>query len=149
FAHYQREEAWTWEHQALVRARMISANSQLLRRFNAIRAEVLAKPRDPVKLSTDVREMRQRMREAAKMPPPGQFDLKQGVGGIADIEFMVQYGVLRWAVAHPALLIYPDNIRILESFAAEGLMEIADVRLLSDAYRAYRAIVHRLDLENE
>lgn len=148
FAHYQRFEAWTWEHQALVRARLITGNEKLNLQFQTIRAEILAKPRDPVKLCKEVREMRQRMREAAKPAPLGQFDLKQGVGGITDIEFLVQYGVLRWSITHPALLIYPDNIRILESIAAEDLLDIPSVRLLSDAYRAYRALVHRFDLEN-
>jgi glutamate-ammonia-ligase adenylyltransferase len=77
------------------------------------------------------------------------FDLKQGRGGIADIEFMVQYGVLAWAHAYPYLLVYPDNIRTLEGFAQAGLMALEDSMLLADAYRAYRAAANRLNLQEQ
>lgn len=149
FQHYQMEQAWTWEHQALVRARVVSGNDAMVKAFDQIRHQALSKPRDPLQLRADVSDMRQKMRDSAKIPPKGMFDLKQGVGGMADIEFVVQFGVLCWAQAHPALLTYPDNIRILEGFEQEELMSNEDVRLLSDAYRAYRAVVHRLDLQNE
>jgi glutamate-ammonia-ligase adenylyltransferase len=92
--------------------------------------------------------MREKMRGHLVAGSAGQFDLKQGSGGIADIEFMVQYGVLAWSHDHPALLDWTDNIRLLEGFAAAGLMRREDAQLLSDAYRAFRAQVHRLTLQD-
>src|SRR3569623_1465068 len=123
FADYQRRSAWTWEHQALVRDR------EVLRR--------------------EVREMRQRMRDELGQRDAARFDLKQDAGGIADIEFMVQFAALAWACEHPELLRYTDNIRLLEGVAGAGLMAAADAQLLSDAYRAYRASVHQLTLQDE
>jgi glutamate-ammonia-ligase adenylyltransferase len=78
-----------------------------------------------------------------------KFDLKQDAGGIADIEFMVQYGVLAWAFTHPELLRYTDNIRLLEGLARAGAMTAQDADLLSDIYRVYRAKVHQLTLLKE
>ncbi len=148
FAGYQREDAWTWEHQALVRARVVAGDGDLAARFDAVRREVLSRRRDAEALRREVREMRERMRQALGRKGRG-FDLKQDPGGIADIEFMVQYGVLSGACDHPALLEYTDNIRLLEGLARAGLASESDVRLLSDAYRAYRARVHQLTLQEE
>jgi glutamate-ammonia-ligase adenylyltransferase len=147
FERYQREQAWTWEHQALVRARAVAGDAGVGERFVAIRRDVLSREREPSLLRREVREMRERMREAnTKAHTPEEFDLKQDPGGIADIEFMVQYGVLAWARAHPQLLTYTDNIRILDGFAEEGLLPSAECALLADAYRAYRAAGHRQTL---
>ncbi|HKK13469.1 MAG TPA: bifunctional [glutamate--ammonia ligase]-adenylyl-L-tyrosine phosphorylase/[glutamate--ammonia-ligase] adenylyltransferase [Gammaproteobacteria bacterium] len=148
FGDYQRQDAWTWEHQALVRARPVVGDPALMERFQAVRREVLSRRRDPGTLQKQVREMRERMRRELGGRRRG-FDLKQHRGGIADIEFMVQYGVLLWSCDHPALLEYTDNIRLLEGFARAGLVPESDVRLLSDAYRAYRARVHQLTLQEE
>jgi glutamate-ammonia-ligase adenylyltransferase len=149
FAQYQRHDAWTWEHQALVRARFIAGDPRVAEGFAAIRREVLARPRDPAQLKREVREMRERMRRELGQPQADRFDLKQDAGGIADIEFMVQYGVLAWAHEHPSLLLYTDNIRLLEGFAREGLLAARDAASLSDIYRAYRAKVHQLTLLKE
>jgi len=150
FDRYQREQAWTWEHQALVRARVVAGDAQVRERFDRIRGDVLSRERDPTVLRREVREMRERMREAnTKAHSPDEFDIKQDRGGIADIEFMVQYGALAWAHAHPQLLTYTDNIRILDGFAAEGLLSPADCALLADAYRAYRAVGHRQALQQQ
>jgi len=149
YADYQRKEAWTWEHQALVRARAVAGDAPVATAFDAVRREVLARRRDRAVLRREVREMRQRMRDELGQRDPARFDLKQDPGGIADIEFMVQYGALAWACDHPELLRYTDNIRLLEGFAGAGLMTAADVRLLSDAYRTYRARVHQLTLQDE
>jgi glutamate-ammonia-ligase adenylyltransferase len=148
FSDYQRGDAWTWEHQALVRARVVAGCGRIAQQFGGIRAEVLSVPRDPVILRREVREMRQRMRRELGHPGPDRFDLKQDEGGIADIEFMVQYGVLSWARDHPELLTYTDNIRLLERFAAAGLLTPRDAGLLCDAYRDYRARLHRLALQD-
>ncbi len=149
FAEYQERQAWTWEHQALVRARPVAGDPELWERFRAIRARVLARPRDPATLRAEVRDMRRRMREAHGTPDDESFHLKQDTGGIADIEFIVQYMVLRWAGDHPQLFEYTDNIRILEAAGRAGILAGADVRLLMDAYRAYRARVHRLALQDQ
>jgi glutamate-ammonia-ligase adenylyltransferase len=147
FRHYEEHDAWTWEHQALVRARVVAGDPAIAAAFNAIRSDILSRQRDPEVLRREVREMREKMRAHLGSGKEGQFDLKQDSGGIADIEFMVQYGVLAWAHDHPALLRWTDNIRLLESFAAEELMRPADAQLLCDAYRAFRAQVHRLTLQ--
>lgn len=149
FADYQRTEAWTWEHQALARARVVAGDPAVARAFDELRREILMRPRDPLLLRTEVRDMRERMRTELGSHRPGWFDLKQGRGGIADIEFMVQYSVLLWAHTHPELTRYTDNIRQLDGLAHAGLMARGDVKLLADAYRAYRARVHRLTLQNE
>jgi glutamate-ammonia-ligase adenylyltransferase len=149
---YLLTEAWTWEHQALVRARVVAGSPALQSRFAEIRRELLLMSRDPETLKRDVREMRERMRRelgSGASDPTGKFDLKQDAGGIADIEFMVQYAALRWAARLGDYLDFTDNIRLLEGIADARLMETRDVELLTDAYRAYRARVHALALQEE
>jgi glutamate-ammonia-ligase adenylyltransferase len=143
FEQYQREQAWTWEHQALLRARPIAGDPLVAERFRQIRQEVLSKAREPEKLRNDVREMREKMRASLDRSKGDEFDLKQGRGGIADIEFMVQYLVLRWAHSFPDLLDWTDNIRLLEGLARNGILERETEQLLADAYRAFRAVIHR------
>jgi len=151
FADYQATQAWTWEHQALVRARVVAEQgaNNIAARFEQLRRTILQQPRDEAILRAEVHDMRERMRIALGAHKPGQFDLKQDTGGIADIEFMVQYEALLWAHDQPALLTFTDNIRLLQGFAASGRMAAADVQLLSDAYRVYRAAVHRCALQDE
>ena len=144
---YQRDEAWTWEHQALVRARFVAGDPALGAAFDTVRRTVLTQPRERASLRREVREMRERMRGQLAKGDASQFDLKQAPGGIADIEFMVQYAVLAWAREHPALLDFTDNIRLLQRLADAGLLAQPDAALLSDAYRAYRARLHRLTLQ--
>ena len=149
FERYQRSDAWIWEHQALVRARVVAGDAPVAERFAAIRRDVLGRQRDGAQLRREVREMRERMRAELGQRDATKFDLKQDVGGIADIEFMVQYGVLAWAFTHPELLRYTDNIRLLEGLARAGAMTAQDADLLSDIYRVYRAKVHQLTLLKE
>jgi glutamate-ammonia-ligase adenylyltransferase len=146
---YQLNQAWTWEHQALVRARVVAGDSRLQQAFTALRQEVLALPRDAELLRKDIVDMRERMRESLGRAGEGEFDLKQGVGGIADIEFMVQFAVLRGAHSIPKLCEYTDNIRLLAGLAEHGLLAAEDAAQLSDAYRAYRAEVHRRALQDQ
>ena len=141
-AGYLRESAWTWEQQALVRARVVAGDYALRERFIALRREILLRPREPARLRTEVREMRERMRANLSRDTKTDFDLKQGTGGIADIEFMVQYAALRWAGKLGDYLDYTDNIRLLDGCERTGLMDPRDVRSLTDAYRAYRARMH-------
>lgn len=149
FEEYQRRDAWTWELQALVRARVITGDGTIRQRFEAVRREVLGRKRDPGVLRREVCEMRERMRTELSQAKKGYFDIKQDKGGITDIEFIVQFGVLLWAHNHPELLRWPDNIRLLEEFDRAGLMTKEDVRLMSNAYRAYRSRVHRMALQEE
>lgn len=153
FKEYQDNQAWTWEHQALVRARVTAGDSQLAARFEALRQEVLGRDRNAQKLRTEVVAMREKMRK--HLLPAGDkekntgFDLKQSPGGIVDIEFMVQYAVLTWAHQHPPLAEFTDNIRILESLQTEKLISDADAQALIDAYKAFRSQAHRLSLQEQ
>ena len=147
FSRYQEEEAWTWEHQALVRARFVAGDPRIGQRFDEIRAKVLRLPRNPGELRREVRDMRQRMREELSRPRPGRFDIKHDTGGLADIEFLVQFGVLRWAHDHPELTTYTDNVRLLADFGRLGLMPEKEACLLSQAYQDYRKTIHRLVLQ--
>ncbi|GAB4354093.1 MAG: bifunctional [glutamate--ammonia ligase]-adenylyl-L-tyrosine phosphorylase/[glutamate--ammonia-ligase] adenylyltransferase [Gammaproteobacteria bacterium] len=149
FAEYQKNEAWTWEHQALVRARPVAGDSSLAGRFEAIRAEILGRERAEATLRSEVREMREKMREQLGARQGGWFDLKQDAGGIADIEFLVQYLVLRWAASYPEVYRYTDNIRQLEALAKSGVLSEEEAGTLTDAYRTFRARVHRLKLQEE
>ena len=146
---YQLKKAWLWEHQALVRARVVAGDPQIAEQFAIIRREVLSQPRDKENLRKEVIEMRNRMRKELSKEKKGQFDLKQGAGGIVDIEFMVQYGVLAWANEKSDLLEYTDNIHLLEALATAKLMAKADVKVLSDAYRIFRARLHKMALQEQ
>jgi len=93
--------------------------------------------------------MRARMRTELLNKTRGRFDLKQGLGGIADIEFMVQYSVLRWAHEYPDLLVFTDNVRLLEGLSRNRLLEGAAAEELANAYRAFRAAYHRNALQDQ
>ena len=149
FAAYQAAEAWTWEHQALVRARPVAGDQALSARFSEVRRAVLCRERDPDKLRAEVREMRARMRESLDKSRADRFDLKQGVGGIADIEFMVQYAVLRWAAAYPELTDWTDNVRLIETLARLDLLPGPAARDLTEAYKSLRAAYHRSTLQEQ
>jgi glutamate-ammonia-ligase adenylyltransferase len=146
FAEYQRTDAWTWEHQALARARPIAGDDVVLQRFDGVRREILSRRRDLDALRREVRDMREKMRATQDTSGADAFDLKQGAGGIVDIEFIVQFGVLGWAHAHSDLLTYPDNIRQLEALARAQVLSPDEAHQLSDAYRTYRARQHKLTL---
>jgi glutamate-ammonia-ligase adenylyltransferase len=148
FETYQRESAWTWERQALVRARVVAGDKRIDERFEAIRREVLGKQRDRVKLQDEVLEMREKMRASLDKSTQQQFDLKQGRGGIVDIEFMVQYTVLRWAHDYPDLLVWTDNIRLLETLGRLGLLDGNAAQRLMEIYKVLRAAYHRSALQD-
>ncbi|WP_122689859.1 bifunctional [glutamate--ammonia ligase]-adenylyl-L-tyrosine phosphorylase/[glutamate--ammonia-ligase] adenylyltransferase [Pseudomonas viridiflava] len=161
FARYQDKEAWTWEHQALVRARVLTGSPDVGREVEKVRANVLGRERDLDKLRAEVSEMRAKMRDnlGSRLTAAGRganafessmpFDLKQDAGGIVDIEFMVQYAALAWSREHPGLLQYTDNIRILEGLEEAGLLPDADASLLREAYKAYRSAAHRQALQKQ
>ena len=147
FAAYQREEAWTWEHQALLRSRAVAGSPALRTRYEALRVELLRTAVRRATLREDVRAMRERMRAELSRSKPGEFDLKQDAGGITDVEFMAQYWSLLWAERHAELVTYSDNIRQLESLASIGLVPQPTVDVLTSAYRDYRQRLHHLSLE--
>jgi len=149
FADYQHNSAWTWENQALVRARVVAGDRDIERQFEQIRTGVLARSRAAVKLGQEVCEMRLRMRQELDKSDAERFDLKQGRGGIVDVEFMVQWGVLLWSAEHPELLVYTDNLRLLELFSRAGLMSAEEVEQLTQAYFAIRHRINHLALQEQ
>jgi glutamate-ammonia-ligase adenylyltransferase len=117
--------------------------------FEAARRRVLTSSVHRDTLRADVSEMRGRMRRELSKAGAGQFDIKQDAGGIADIEFLVQYWVLRWAGERAELLTYTDNIRQLEGLAAAGVVDLETAQGLTQAYIGYRTVLHHLSLEAE
>ncbi len=147
FVAYQCTEAWTWEHQALLHSRAVAGSSALMQRFEQAREEVLRGAVRQDRLRADVRDMRERMRRELSRSRAGEFDLKQDRGGLADIEFLAQYWVLRHVREYPPLAMFPDTIRQLESLGSAALVDHAVIDQLVNAYRAYRAVIHRRSLE--
>jgi [glutamine synthetase] adenylyltransferase / [glutamine synthetase]-adenylyl-L-tyrosine phosphorylase len=147
FEQYQHENAWTWEHQALTRARAVAGDAPARAAFERIRREVLTRPRDAGKLRQDVVDMRERMRGALDKSSSERFDVKQGRGGLTDIEFITQYLVLRHAAAHPQLLDWPDHWRQTDALAAAGVLPAAQAGALIEVYRTYRSWLHRRSLQ--
>ena len=146
FEDYQRNRAWVWEHQALVRARVVAGDAQLAQRFEEVRAKLLRQRRNLDELRGEIIKMRRRIAEHKGK----DGDLKSGFGGIVDIEFMVQYLVLAHAHREPTLAVHSDNVRILEAAAETGLLTPGDAESLTRAYLALRAERHRnvLDLSD-
>ena len=149
FERYQLSEAWTWEHQALLRARAVAGDAMLCAAFEAVRRRTLTEAVRRATLRNDVLEMRLRMRKELSRSGPSEFDIKQDAGGIGDIEFLVQYWVLAGAQAHPELLTYTDNIRQLEGLAAVGVIDAATALWLKETYISYRTVLHHLSLEGD
>ncbi len=147
FRDYEFQEAWTWEHQSLLRARAIAGEESFRAEFEAARIEVLRKAVKRDGLREAVRNMRVRMRENLSKAKPGEFDLKQDPGGVADIEFLVQFWMLTWADRYPEIVTFSDNIRQLESLASGNLVPQSTVDFLVDTYRKYRHRLHRLSLD--
>jgi [glutamine synthetase] adenylyltransferase / [glutamine synthetase]-adenylyl-L-tyrosine phosphorylase len=147
FADYQRTDAWTWEHQALLRSRAVAGGAELRNRYESLRIELLRTAVRRQTLREDVLSMRERMRSELSKSKAGEFDLKQDAGGITDVEFLAQYWALLWSPRHAELVTYSDNIRQLESLASICLVPQATVDVLTGAYRAYRQRLHHLSLE--
>jgi glutamate-ammonia-ligase adenylyltransferase len=146
FERYQREKAWTWEHQALTRARYCAGDPALGRRFEAIREEILRTPRALPALVADVKDMRAKM-HAGHPNRSALFDLKHDRGGMVDIEFIVQTLVLAHSHAHPELTRNLGNIALLRIAGELGLIPVELAAAVGDAYRTYRREQHRLRLD--
>lgn len=134
FSEYQRHRAWTWEHQALVRARAVAGDAALVEAFEALRAEVLSRPRAVETLANDIGAMRRRMRAELDRSDAAAFDLKQGEGGLVDLEFLLQYLVLREAARTPALLPPRATAALLDAAAAAGVLDAATHTAVSRAH---------------
>ena len=152
FQDYHENEAWTWEHQALVRARFVAGDAAVGKRCDEVRCAVLSREREPESLLQDVVGMRKKMRDhllPTDAAEKGEFHLKHGYGGIVDIEFMMQYAVLAWSHRYPNLTRWSDNIRILETLQQEGLFTVQDSQSLIAAYIALRSVAHQLSLQQQ
>ena len=135
FADYQKSRAWTWEHQALVRARCIAGSPRVAEAFERIRGDILGARRDPDELRRDIATMRQRMRGELDRSRGDAFDLKQGRGGLVDLEFLLQGIVLRDAHAHSALLEHRSSHDLITACRDAGSLSATDANALSDAHQ--------------
>ena len=111
FAEYQKKEAWTWEHQALLHARAVAGSPELRARFEGVRMDALRNDVRRDTLRAEVASMRERMRKELTRAKAGEFDIKQDAGGVADIEFLAQYWALLWAKDKPPVALVSDPIR--------------------------------------
>ena len=145
FEDYQRNHAWTWEHQALTRARFVCGDGNVGKTFQAIRQAILSMPRDPAKLKEDVLNMRQRMHDGHKNPTE-LFDLKHDSGGIVDVEFCVQYLILLHSGQQPTLLDNIGNIGLLRRCGELGLLPSGIADDAANAYRELRRQQHAVKL---
>lgn len=138
YAGYQQSRAWTWELQALVRARCVSGDPGLCARFEQVRADALARPREATRLAQEVRDMRRKMRAELDRSGAGGFDLKQGEGGLVDLEFLLQYLVLRDAAACPALLPARATPALIQAVREAGIW---DAHTAAQALQAHAALL--------
>jgi len=148
YLRYQLEKAWTWEHQALVRARLVAGNPLLLETFASIRERVLKNPRDDQQLRKDVVEMRERIYQAKRPPEGERIDLKQSRGGMVDIEFLVQYWVLAQANKIGSERLYSDNISLLNELFRLNLITGSQSQLV-EIYQTYHRLLHESTLQNQ
>lgn len=146
FADYQRRHAWTWEHQALTRARAVAGDPDLGQRFAQIRQEILCRPRDLQTLAADVRAMRARIHSANTIPP-GSFHLKLSPGGLTDIEFLVQFAMLGHCHSHPELAAGTNTVTGMRALAQAGLWQADAAAVLESAWILYRTWETRLWLK--
>lgn len=146
---YLRDNAWTWEHQALVRARPVAGDRALGQRFAAMRREIVGRKRDIGVLASEVVAMRRRMREVKDETSDTRWDVKQMPGGLIDIEFMAQLAALAHGHDCPELLIFTDAIRILETLESARLADYDDIHDMTHAYRDYRRVVHAASLQRQ
>jgi len=153
FETYQLDKAWSWEHQALVRARAICGDKRVTVRFCDIRRTVLALPRTLEQVRTEVTSMRIKMQKhlgtSQWQQQAGKFHLKQDAGGIVDIEFLAQFAVLAYSHDYLSLTKWSDNVRIFEEMATLGIWEAQVCQDLTDAYLRIRAATHQLALAEQ
>ncbi|MCH9694669.1 MAG: bifunctional [glutamate--ammonia ligase]-adenylyl-L-tyrosine phosphorylase/[glutamate--ammonia-ligase] adenylyltransferase [Gammaproteobacteria bacterium] len=149
FERYQEENAWTWEHQALLRTRPVAGSAIVATEFERIRKDTLIGRVRREQLHDDVCSMRQRMRIELDRSSDDQFDLKHGRGGVGDIEFLVQYLVLSNAKKHPGVITWSDNIRQLDDLVEAGVLHPVAGERLQDTYKVYRMELHHRALDGK
>jgi glutamate-ammonia-ligase adenylyltransferase len=152
YSNYQQQRgsntAWTWEHQAMTRARCVLGSTELHQWFDAVRHAVISTPRDVGKLSTEIVDMRAKVRGAYPVKS-GQFDVKHSMGAMVDIEFVVQFLVLSQCAKYPELLANVGNIALLQRAQACGLLQGNLGDDAAQAYRTLRQIQHKARLNEE
>jgi glutamate-ammonia-ligase adenylyltransferase len=148
FERYQTQSAWVWEHQALTRARCCTGPTDLMKKFDALREQILRQQRDSESLKQAVLNMRKKMSDAHPVPP-NQFDLKHSPGGMVDIEFMVQYLILRYAHQYPQLCANYGNIALLLTCGELGLINADHAKAIADIYRHWRKLQHTIRLQGK
>ena len=148
YLRYQLEKAWTWEHQALVRARLVAGSETLKPEFERIRKQILCLPRDAAKLRSDIIDMRERMYQSKRPAEGERVDLKQSRGGMVDIEFMVQYWVLAQANSIGSDCLYSDNISLLKELSRQNLITSSQSQLV-EIYQSYHRLLHESVLQNQ
>ncbi len=150
FADYQQQRgsntAWTWEHQAITRARFVVGMPALEPKFDAVREAVMTAERDHAALADEIRQMRERVRQAHPVAA-GRFDIKHSPGGMVDAEFVVQYLVLSQSARHPGLRANTGNIALLQQAELVGLLPAGVGVAAANAYRALRHLQHRARLD--
>ena len=153
FETYQMDKAWSWEHQALVRARAICGDKRVTARFCDIRRDVLSLPRTLDQVRSEVTSMRIKMQKhlgtSQWQQEAGKFHLKQDAGGIVDIEFLAQFAVLAYSHEYPSLTKWSDNVRIFAEVALLGIWDDQVCQDLTDAYLRIRAATHQLALSEQ
>jgi glutamate-ammonia-ligase adenylyltransferase len=152
YADYQQQRgsntAWTWEHQAMTRARFVMGLPSLAARFDAVRLAVISAPRDAVSLKAEIVAMRERVRQAHPVKAD-RFDVKHSPGAMVDAEFVMQYLVLLHTAAHPELAENAGNIALLQHAEKVGLLPSGVGQAAANAYRAMRRVQHRARLNEE
>ena len=152
FADYQQQRgsntAWTWEHQAMTRARCVLGHDDLRQRFDAVRQSVISAPRRAADLQQEIVAMRERVRSAHPVKAD-HFDIKHSTGGMIDVEFAVQHLILSQAIEHPELLENAGNIALLERAQAAGLLPLGVGHAAAGAYRELRRVQHHARLNEE
>jgi glutamate-ammonia-ligase adenylyltransferase len=152
YANYQQQRgsntAWTWEHQAMTRARCVLGDGELQAKFEQVRQAVMATPRDREALRQEISAMREKMRAGHNVPPE-QFDVKHSPGGMVDVEFSVQFLILAWSGVHPELRANVGNIALLQRAQEAGLLPAPLGTEAADAYRSLRHIQHQARLNEE
>ena len=146
FREYQQQHAWTWEHQALTRARFVAGDQVVGELFDPVRCQILRQVRDVEKLREDIRVMRQKMHDG-HLNHTDLFDLKHDAGGIVDVEFIVQYLVLAYGAQYRALTDNLGNLALLKVAAQLGLIDAGVVEQVRAAYRQFRQLQHALRLQ--
>ena len=147
FADYQKHRAWTWEHQAMIKARAVTGDPRVRERFEEIRETILSLKREKTHLKTEIREMRAKMRAQRTAPASDRFDIKNDPGGLVDIEFLIQFLILLNARRCPSLMKWTDVVRQLNSLALAGIFDDRTAYILRQAYLVFRYYVHRLSLQ--